>query len=98
MHDATLVAWTALAIARVAGRGRPGLPDVVVVAGNLAAGTPAALARMRARRRDPVALLAPPAVAVAVLATALAPGRWPPVVATAVLHALAAVERRRAAS
>ncbi|WP_205346916.1 hypothetical protein [Pseudonocardia broussonetiae] len=96
VHDASLAAWSALALARALGRGSPGAPDALAVAVNLASGTPAALARLRARRRDPVAVLAPPAVAAAVLATATAPGTWRPVAATTVLQVLTALERRSA--
>lgn len=95
VHDASLLAWTLLTVARAVRRRRAGRLDAAVVATNLVAGTPAALARLRDRRRDPVALLAPPAVAVAVLTTALASGGWAPVAATAVLNGLAAAERHR---
>jgi hypothetical protein len=65
----------------------------VFVAANLAAGTPAALDRLRARRLDPVALLAPAAVFMAVAATLR--GGWASVVSVAALNLLAAAERRR---
>ena len=94
VHDASLLAWSGLALARALGVGRAGVPDAAVVAVNLAAGTPMALDRLLERRRDPVALLAPLAVVTA-LATSLR-GGWPPVVATTVLSLLAAAERRRA--
>lgn len=64
-----------------------------VIAANLTSGTPAALTRVRERRRDPVALLAPVAVGVAVLAS-LRGGRAA-VAATSVLGGLGMAERRR---
>lgn len=96
VHDASLAAWSALALARALGVGRAGVPDALAVAVNLVSGTPGALVRLRERRRDLVAVLAPPAVAAAVLATATAPGTWRPVAATAVLQVLTALERRPA--
>ena len=82
-----------MALTRVSKPGRPGLLHGAVIAANMTSGTPAALTRVRERRRDPVALLAPVAVAVAVLAS-LRGGRAA-VAATAVLGALGMVERRR---
>jgi hypothetical protein len=96
VHDASLALWSGLAAARALGIGRAGVPDAVVVATNLTSGIPMALERVRARRRDPVALLAPVAVATALLATLR--GGWSPVAATAALHLLNAVERRRTAT
>ncbi len=93
VHDSTLVLWGALAVARAAGFGRPGAPDAAVIAGNLIAGTPMAVDRVRARRRDAVALLAPVTVGVALLAYVR--GGWTPVAAVATLGMLAAVDRRR---
>ncbi|MGA5463709.1 NAD-dependent epimerase/dehydratase family protein [Mycobacterium sp. NPDC050041] len=94
VHDASLLTWSGLALARALGVGRAGAPDAAVVALNLASGTPMALDRVLARRRDPAALLAPLAVVTAV-ATSLR-GGWAPVAATTVLSLLAASERRRA--
>ena len=85
--------WTALALARALGVGKTGAPTTAAVVTNLASGTPMAAQRMLARRRDPVALLAPVAVAVAVAATRR--GGWAPVVATGVLNVLNVCERRR---
>lgn len=96
VHDATLVLWSALAVKRAAGKGRAGVPDAAVIAANLVSGTPMALDRLRERRRDPVALLAPAAVGAAVLATLR--GGWTPVAATTALGVLAVAERRRATS
>ncbi|WP_304108727.1 NAD-dependent epimerase/dehydratase family protein [Mycolicibacterium bacteremicum] len=93
LHDASLTLWLMLVAARALGASRPGWPEAVVIGTNLAAGTPAALARLTQRRRDPVALLAPPTVGAAVLATRR--GGWAPVLATAVLGAFAVAERRR---
>ncbi len=93
VHDVTLLLWSALSIVRAVGVGRAGMPDVIVVAANLASGTPAALTRVRERRRDPVALLAPVAVVAAVAASLR--GGWAPVAATAVLQVVAAAERHR---
>ena len=92
-HDATLLLWSAAALARAAGIGRPGAPDAAVVAANLVFGTPMALERVRERRRDPVALVAPVAVAAAVLSTVR--GGWAAVAATAVLQVVNTVEHRR---
>jgi hypothetical protein len=64
-----------------------------VVAANLVSGTPGALQRIRERRRDLVALLAPVAIVVALGATVRR--GWYPVAATAVLHWFNALERRR---
>ncbi len=93
IHDASLMFWGVLAVARAAGFGRVGAPDAVVIAANLASGTPMALDRVRARRRDAVALLAPVAVGAALLAQLR--GGWAPVPAIAALGALAAVDRQR---
>jgi hypothetical protein len=92
-HDVSLLLWTALAFARALGIGRTGVPDAVAMGINLASGTPMALERLRARRRDAVALLAPVAVAAALAASLR--GGWTPVAATAALHLLNAAERRR---
>ncbi|GLP82741.1 NAD-dependent epimerase/dehydratase family protein [Mycobacterium antarcticum] len=94
VHDASLLLWCALAVARASGKGRAGIPDAAVIGTNLVAGTPMALDRLRERRRDPVALLAPAAVGAAVLSTLR--GGWAPVAATTVLGMLAMAERRRA--
>ena len=94
VHDASLLLWGAMAVARATGKGRAGMTDAAVIATNLVSGTPMALDRLKARRRDPVALLAPAAVGVAVLSTLR--GGWAPVAATAALGALAFAERRRA--
>ena len=96
VHDATLVLWIALAVTRAAGRGRAGVPDAAVITANLVSGTPMALDRLRERRRDPVALLAPAAVGAAVLATLR--GGWTPVAAVIALGVLAVADRRRATS
>lgn len=93
VHDSSLLLWCLMAVTRVSKPGRPGLLHGVVIAANLASGTPAALTRLRERRRDPVALLAPVAVGAAVLAS-LRGGRTA-VAATAVLGALGMTERRR---
>lgn len=93
IHDASLGLWSALALARALGFGRAGPADAAVVAVNLASGTPMAINRVRQRRRDPAALLAPVAVTAALAATRR--GGWAPVAATAALTALAASERRR---
>lgn len=93
VHDGTLMLWGALALTRAVGIGRAGIPDVVVVSANLVSGIPMALARVRERRRDPVALLAPVAVAAA-LASSLR-GGWSPVAATTLLQVLNAIERNR---
>lgn len=94
VHDASLLLWSAAALLRAVGVGKTGVPDAVVVVTNLAAGTPAALDRLRARRRDPVALLAPVAVLGAVVATLR--GGWAPVASLAVLNFMAASERVQA--
>lgn len=93
IHDASLMFWGVLAVARAAGFGRAGAPDAVVVAANLVSGTPMAVDRVRARRRDAVALLAPVAVGAALLAQMR--GGWTPVAAVATLGALAAADRHR---
>lgn len=93
VHDATLLLWSAMALARATGIRRAGVADAVVIASNLASGTPMALDRVLERRRDPVALLAPAAVAAAVATSLL--GGWAPVAATAVLHVLNAIEHHR---
>ena len=94
IHDSTLLLWCVMAVTRLSKPGRPGLLHGVVIAANLASGIPAALTRVRERRRDPVALLAPAAVGAAVLAS-LRGGRTG-VAATAVLGGLGMSERRRA--
>lgn len=93
VHDISLVLWSALALARAGGSGRAKVPYALVIAANLASGTPMALTRFSARRRDPVALVAPPAVAAAVVSSLR--GGWAPVAATAALHAVNLLERRR---
>ena len=93
LHDASLLAWSALSVIRALGIGRAGVPDAAVVATNLLSGTPMALDRILARRRDPVALLAPLAVVAAIGASVR--GGWAPVAATAVLQVLNALEGRR---
>ncbi|KGI66459.1 NAD-dependent epimerase/dehydratase family protein [Mycolicibacterium rufum] len=93
VHDATLLAWCAMAAARARRRRRPGLLYGSVVAANLLAGTPAALDRVRERRRDPVAVLAPLAVGAAVLTSAR--GGWPSAATAAALGVLGIAERRR---
>lgn len=92
-HDASLVLWSALALARAIGIRRTVLPEALAAVTNLTSGTPMALNRVRERRRDPVALLAPVAVAIAVV-TSLR-GGWAPVAATAGLHLLNHAERNR---
>lgn len=94
IHDASLVLWSASALVRALGLRRASAVDVAVVGANLGAGTPMALQRLKERRRDPVAVLAPVAVAAAV-ATSI-PGGWPAVAATTLLQMLNIVERRRA--
>ena len=96
VHDGTLLLWGAMALTRAAGIGNSGALDAVVIAANLASGTPMALARLRARRRDPVALLAPVAVAVAVAGSLR--GGWTPVMATAVLNVLNMIEHHQTQS
>lgn len=92
-HDVTLGLWALLSLARAAGRRRPGIPDAAVIAANLVSGTPMALTRVAQRRRDPIALAAPVAVAAAVFSTVR--GGWPAVATTAVLGLLAVADRRR---
>jgi len=93
VHDVTLVAWCAMAAAGMNRRRRPGPLYAGVVVANLISGTPAALQRVRQHRRDPVALLAPAAVAAAVLATRR--GGRAAAVSTAALGVLGFAERRR---
>lgn len=93
VHDVSLAAWAVLSGARAAGRHRPGAVDILVVGLNLAAGAPAALSRVRERRRDPVAVLAPVAVGGAVVATARPGPRFAPLVPVAVLVGLVVAER-----
>ncbi|MCV7420296.1 NAD-dependent epimerase/dehydratase family protein [Mycobacterium yunnanensis] len=94
IHDTTLALWCLVAIARAGRPGPPGPLHGAVIAANLLSGTPAALARVRQRRRDPLALAAPPAVGAAVLAS-LRGGRSAAAVAVA-LGLLGMAERRRA--
>lgn len=96
VHDASLLLWCVTALARALGVERAWAPEAVAAATNLAAGTPMALERVRQRRRDPVALLAPVAVLAAV-GTSLR-GGWTSVAATVVLQLLNTSERRRSAS
>jgi UDP-glucose 4-epimerase len=93
IHDATLLLWGVLTVARAARIGRTGAPDAIVIAANLISGTPMAVDRVRARRRDAVALLAPVAVGAALLAQMR--GGWTPVAAVAALGAIAAADRHR---
>lgn len=93
VHDATLLLWCVMALTRVAKPGRPGLVHGAVIAANLLSGTPAALTRVRERRRDVVALMAPVAVGAAVLASVH--GGPAAAAATAVLGGLGMTERRR---
>ncbi|MFC7674460.1 NAD-dependent epimerase/dehydratase family protein [Mycolicibacterium sp. GCM10028919] len=95
VHDASLLTWTGLALARAVGKRRAGVPDAIVVATNLASGTPLALDRILERRTDKVALVAPVAVLAALAATVR--GGWAPVAATAALHVLNGLERKRRA-
>jgi len=95
VHDISLAVWALLASARAAGRHRAGPADAAVIAINLLAGSPAALRRIRHRRRDPVALLAPAAVVCAVVTTARPRSRWAPLATVAVLIGLVLVERTR---
>jgi hypothetical protein len=88
-----LLLWTAAAGLRALGVGRAGAVDAAFVVTNLIAGTPAALDRLRARRRDPVALLAPIAVLAAVAATIR--GGLPSVTFVTGLNLLARAERQR---
>lgn len=92
-HDVTLAIWWAMAVTAAARGRRPGVVHRGVVAANLMAGTPAALQRLRLRRRDPVAVLAPLTVATAVLTSRR--GGWPAAAATTVLAALGLAERAR---
>ena len=92
-HDFTLVSWGVLALLRVAGMRRARVVDAVVVASNLATGTPTALDRILERRADPVALLAPVAVLAALGATLR--GGWPAVAATGALQVLRMSERNQ---
>jgi UDP-glucose 4-epimerase len=89
LHDASIAAWVALLAARARG------PALAAMAVNLASGTPLALARVRERRRDVVAVAAPPLVGLAVLAT-LRRATGPALLATTVLSGLRALEVHRA--
>ncbi len=89
MHDLSVGAWLALL---AAGARRPALAAMVV---NLVSGTPLALARVRERRRDAVALGAPPLVGLAVLATVRG-ARRTALLTIAVLVGLRATEVHRA--
>ena len=93
IHDGSLLLWSTATALRAVGVGRAGVIDAAFVVANLVAGTPAALARLRTRRRDPVALLAPIAVVAAVASTIR--GGWPSVAAVAILNLFAESERRR---
>lgn len=93
IHDTSLLLWTAAAWLRTLGVGRAGAVDAAFVVANLIAGTPTAVDRLRARRRDPVALLAPIAVLAAVAATIR--GGWPSVTFVTGLNLLARAERQR---
>lgn len=93
IHDTSLLLWTAAAGLRALGVGRAGAVDAAFVVTNLIAGTPTAVDRLRARRRDPVALLAPIAVLAAVAATIR--GGWPSVTFVTGLNLLARAERQR---
>jgi UDP-glucose 4-epimerase len=93
VHDITLGLWGLLSVVRATGHGRPGLPDAAVIAANLVSGTPMALTRVAQRRRDPVALAAPVAVAAALISARR--GGWATVVTTAALGMLAIADRRR---
>ncbi|KAA0096202.1 NAD-dependent epimerase/dehydratase family protein [Mycolicibacterium sp. P1-18] len=95
VHDTTLLLWCVMALTRATTPGRPGVMHGAVIAANLLSGTPAALTRVRERRRDAVALVAPVAVGVAVLASAR--GGRAAAAATTVLGLLGIAERRRAA-
>ena len=92
-HDVSLALWGALALVRAVGGRRARAVDAVVVGTNLVTGTPMALDRVLERRADPVALLAPVAVVVALGATVR--GGWPAVAAAGVLGLLRVSERRR---
>jgi hypothetical protein len=89
----SLLLWCVMAATGARRRRRPGLLYGSVVAANLVSGTPAALERVRERRRDPVAVLAPHAVGAAVL-TGLR-GGWPSAATAAVLGVLGIAERTR---
>jgi nucleoside-diphosphate-sugar epimerase len=93
VHDTSLLLWSASALSRALGARRAGAADVAVIGANLAAGTPAALQRMRQGRHDPVALLAP--VAVAGAAAASLRSGWSAVTATTILQVLNVLERSR---
>jgi UDP-glucose 4-epimerase len=93
IHDSSLLLWTATAVLRAAGVGRAGITDAAIVVANLIGGTPAALDRLRARRHDPVALLAPVTVVGSIAATIR--GGWLPVASLTILNLLAGSERRR---
>jgi UDP-glucose 4-epimerase len=93
VHDGALLLWSASAVARALGFRRAWAPEAAAALANLAAGTPMALDRVRDRRRDPVALLAPITVAAAVASSLR--GGWTPVAVTGALHLLNAAERRR---
>ncbi|KMO81880.1 NAD-dependent epimerase/dehydratase family protein [Mycolicibacterium obuense] len=92
-HDVTLTLWWAMAVTAAARGRRPGAMYRSVVAANLMSGTPAALQRLRQRRRDPVAVLAPVTVAAALLATRR--GGWPAAATATALAALGLAERGR---
>ncbi|MEH3139300.1 MAG: NAD-dependent epimerase/dehydratase family protein [Mycobacterium kyogaense] len=92
-HDATLALWWAMAVANAFRGRRPGGIYASAVAANLISGTPAAFQRLRQRRRDPVAVLAPVTVGVALLTTRR--GGWPAAAAATALGGLALAERRR---
>jgi nucleoside-diphosphate-sugar epimerase len=93
VHDVSLALWNGLAFARAVGIGHTGLADAAVVAANVVSGTPMALDRVRERRHDPVALLAPVTVTAALMGTVR--GGWAPVAATSALQLLNAAERKR---
>ena len=93
IHDGSLLLWSTATALRAVGVGRAGAIDAAFVVANLIAGTPAALDRLRTRRRDPVALLAPIAVVAAVASTIR--GGWPSVATVAVLNLFAQAEQRR---
>jgi len=94
IHDGSLLLWSTATALRAVGVGRAGVIDAAFVVANLVAGTPAALDRLRTRRRDPVALLAPVAVVAAVASTIR--GGWMSVASVAILNLLAEAEQRRA--
>jgi UDP-glucose 4-epimerase len=93
IHDSSLLLWSMATVLRAVGVGRAGVIDAAFVVANLIAGTPAALDRLRTRRRDPVAILAPIAVVAAVASTIR--GGWPSVATVAVLNLFAEAEQRR---